>query len=699
MKPLEQLVWPLARLGDAVIALAVAARLARAGSVANPAAPAQLGDRELDTWLEAAGRLIGLELDPVVASRADAAELLSNSPPALLAHGGGVLAVVAARRGRLLLLDPAGGTCAVPLEHVSEQVLPGVDPELRARIERVLADAAIPADRRARAHQHMVGELVSGQMGARGWLLRLPPGAPLWRQARRARLAGPLVSLASAHLAQFAAYVLAWWVLGKGLLEGRLDRGWLAAWALLLLTILPLRMLTTWSQGVLTTGVGALLKRRLLRGSIRLEPDEVATEGVGRLLGRVIESEEVERLAFGGGLIGALAAMEILVAAVILGAGAAGLIHLPVLVAWLGGTLWLGRRLVNSQRAWTDERLRLTDETIERMVGHRTRLAQEHPSRWHDSEDAVLWSYQHRSVAFDGVNAALLVLVPRGWLIASMIALAPAFVSGADPADLAVSMGGLLLVWQSLGRLVDGITRIAGAVIAWRRVALTYGAAARGELLAAPDAVLSAGSGRGIAVETSGLEFRHAARDTPVLRGCDLVVRAGERVLIQGPSGGGKSTLAALLLGLRSQSAGNLMSAGLDRVTLGSEGWRRRIAGAPQFHENHVMSETFAFNLLMGRAWPPSPSDLSLARQVCHELGLGPLIERMPADMWQIVGDTGWQLSHGEKSRLFMARAILQDSEVVILDESFSNLDPESAIQAMECVRARARTLLVIAHP
>jgi ATP-binding cassette subfamily B protein len=64
-----------------------------------------------------------------------------------------------------------------------------------------------------------------------------------------------------------------------------------------------------------------------------------------------------------------------------------------------------------------------------------------------------------------------------------------------------------------------------------------------------------------------------------------------------------------------------------------------------------------------------------------------------------MVGDTGWQLSHGERSRLFIARALIQEADLVILDESFAALDPENLRRAMECVQDRANALLVIAHP
>jgi ABC-type bacteriocin/lantibiotic exporter with double-glycine peptidase domain len=170
-------------------------------------------------------------------------------------------------------------------------------------------------------------------------------------------------------------------------------------------------------------------------------------------------------------------------------------------------------------------------------------------------------------------------------------------------------------------------------------------------------------------------------------------------VLLEGPSGGGKSTLSALLSGLRAPESGLLLLDGFDRGTLGAAGWRRRVAAAPQFHENHVLGASFAFNLLMGRRWPPTREDFVEAQAVCKELGLGPLLARMPSGFEQMVGETGWQLSHGEKSRLYMARALLQGGDIVVLDESFAALDPETLKRALECVIARAPAVVVVAHP
>ena len=101
----------------------------------------------------------------------------------------------------------------------------------------------------------------------------------------------------------------------------------------------------------------------------------------------------------------------------------------------------------------------------------------------------------------------------------------------------------------------------------------------------------------------------------------------------------------------------------------------------------------------MGRAWPASAADLLEAGELCRALDLEPLIRRMPSGMHQIIGETGWQLSHGERSRLFLARALLQRAELVVLDESFGALDPATLSRCMHAVLAQSRTLIVIAHP
>src|SRR5262249_34572837 len=113
---------------------------------------------------------------------------------------------------------------------------------------------------------------------------------------------------------------------------------------------------------------------------------------------------------------------------------------------------------------------------------------------------------------------------------------------------------------------------------------------------------------------------------------------------------------------------------------------------------NHVLTGSLAFNLLMGRRCLTREEDFEEAEAICRELGLGDLLARMPAGIMQIVDETGWQLSHGERSRLFIARALLQQAELILLDETLAALDPVTLRLALECIGRRAPAALVIAH-
>jgi ATP-binding cassette subfamily B protein len=297
-------------------------------------------------------------------------------------------------------------------------------------------------------------------------------------------------------------------------------------------------------------------------------------------------------------------------------------------------------------------------------------------------------------------------ILPQGWLILGVIGLIPAFVSGhATPGALAIGLGGVLLASSALQRISLGFSAIAGASIAWTQVAPLFHAAARPEESGSPafarahPAQHNGANKRHSVLEANNLSFRHSDRSDFILDGVNLRVASDERILLEGPSGGGKSTLAAIFSGLRLPDSGTILLGGLDRKTLGSGGWRQRVAMAPQFHENHILTGTVAFNLLMGRSWPPKPEDMAEAETICRELGLDRMIERMPAGLYQMIGESGWQLSHGERSRLFIARALLQRSDLVIFDESLGTLDPESLFNTLRCASQRANALIVIAHP
>jgi len=271
-----------------------------------------------------------------------------------------------------------------------------------------------------------------------------------------------------------------------------------------------------------------------------------------------------------------------------------------------------------------------------------------------------------------------------------------------ETAAMLFTLGGLLSASGAFGALSGALSGILTFGVAWRSVGILF----RSATLPRGAVPLNLKPSRGTAaemtvpaLEAKNLFFRYRAGGEPVLRDASLVIKDNDRILLEGASGGGKSTFAALLTGLQRPESGLVLLGGLDRETLGATAWRRRVASVPQFHENHILVGTLAFNVLFGRSWPPSPAELELAREVLVALGLGPLLKRMPSGLDQMLGETGWQLSHGEKSRVFLARALVQEPEVLILDETFGSLDPITLKACVEVVVQRSRALLVIAHP
>jgi ATP-binding cassette subfamily B protein len=703
--------WPIDGVGEAVVALARRCGLISSASAASAPRHAPVGDpAALDRWMAAAGAQLGVSVEPVTALHREVGAALDVLYPALIRLSDSVIVVLGQRRGLLACLGRDGVVRRIARPLVARALQASHEEPHRARVAALLDRTQLSGEARERAEIGMLAEFLATTNVMHAWMVRLPPGASFATQLRAAGLFRLATGLIFAHSGGYVLFLLSWWAIGRAVLEGHLASGWLWGWALILLCSVPLTMLSTWFQGKLAVGIGTLLRRRLLAGALELPPAMLSRDGIGRLLGRTIEADSLERLALTGGFLSVLALLELSFAVPVLAAGAGGGRHAALLGAWLGLAVALGMRLARARYRWTDTRLALTGLTVEHIVGHRTRLAQELPERWHEREDEALSRYLERSVALDRRALALLVLVPRGWLLVGLAALAPAFVAGVDVVALGTGVGGVVLSWLSLGRLATGFDQIATAYVAWRRVAPLFHAAAvvmpgadgaramRGttapEYLVAPPA-----KPHEPVLEAVDVSFRHAGRAADVLSGCDLVVRPGDRVLIQGPSGGGKSTLVSLLTGMQMPSNGLLLARGLDMSCLGETGWRSRVSASPQFHENHILTESFAFNLLMSRTWPPRQEDIEEARTICMELGLGPLLSRMPGGMWQMVGETGWQLSHGEQSRLFIARALLQRSEVIILDESLAALDPENMAQALRCLRARAPSLVVVAHP
>lgn len=516
---------------------------------------------------------------------------------------------------------------------------------------------------------------------------------------RSAGLHRQACALFAVHVLETLLLLGSWGCIGLGALTGRLDPGWLAAWALALATAVPLHAASVWLQGTIALGLGGLLKQWLLVGAMALDADVVRQKGAGEILSEVLETETIGDLGASGGIATMLALLELLFAPAIFCWGAASVPEVAILVLWLALSVALMVQNARIRADWTRQRLTLTNQLVENMAAHRTRIVQEAPARWHGIEDAELERYVQASCTLDHGSARILAGLPRAYVIVAVCAVVPGFLGGNSTlSELALTVGGILFAAPALQRLTFGFSDVTSTWIAWR-IARPLMAAARAAKTR-PASSDAEPTPDGIAVlHAQSLSFAHPARHEPVLRGCTLSIHRGDRILLQGDSGSGKSTLAAILSGSRTPAHGFVLAQGLDRATLGEQAWRRRVALAPQFHDNHIVAAPLAFNLLMARPYPYSAKDIEEAGEVCRELGLTALLERMPSGLNQFVGDTGWRLSQGERSRVFLARALLQRAQLIVLDESLAALDPENFRRCLACVVRRAPSLVLIAHP
>jgi ATP-binding cassette, subfamily B, bacterial len=762
MNTIEGLSWPLARLGEGLALLVQRAGLLPDGAGAQPAHhPRALALPEdvqhkalpmLARWLDWAANSLGVQAEAVSTSVPDVAQLLRDGGPAvlhfhdpqlgrrfvLLLAGGGAKA----GHRSLRVLGPDLRLHTSPIEPLRAALCRPFEAPLAPEIDRLLQAAQVPPTRCDKVRALLLAQRLAHVQVDGCWIVRVAPTSPFWQQLRQARLPQRVGWILALFAALYTLEIGAWRLIGQATLDGRFDAAWLTAWALMLLSLLPLRALSAWLDASFVLDAGRILKQRLLAGALRMDLDSVRQMGSGQLLGRVMESQALEGLALSGGLGCLVSLLELGFAAWILASGAAPVLHLTLLVTWLLLTGVLTRRYFVRLRDWTLQRLDISNDLIERMVGHRTSLAQAQPARRDAADDARMQAYLQSSQRMDQAITPVVALAPGGWIWLALAGLAPAFVAGsASPAALAISLGGILFAHRALGGISGGLASLSRAALAWQRVAPLFqaGAQAPASVPFVSDALFKPSaqqqplrdsesesesqsqsqSGTSVGnnnnnnsdgsttsrtgssaplLDASRLSYRYRSEGEPVLHGVDLRIQAGDRLLLQGPSGGGKSTLMALLAGLRQPAGGLLLLGGLDRATLGDQ-WHRWVTAAPQFHENHILTGTLAFNLLLGRHGSTRDGDLQEAQTLCEALGLGDLLARMPAGLMQRVGETGWQLSHGERSRIFLARALLQNAPLTILDESFGALDPETLRRCLACAWQRANTLLVVAHP
>ena len=195
------------------------------------------------------------------------------------------------------------------------------------------------------------------------------------------------------------------------------------------------------------------------------------------------------------------------------------------------------------------------------------------------------------------------------------------------------------------------------------------------------------------ALALEGLRFRHHP-DRPLLEGLDLVVAPGETLAFVAASGGGKSTLAAILAGFLPPDGGRVLVDGVDAGAADLRDLRATVRLVEQ--DPFVFRGTLAENVLFGR---PGASRAEVA-EALRLAGLSDLVASLPAGIDASLLEAGRNLSGGQKQRIALARAVLSDPPVLVLDEATSALDSETEGRLLEELAPwlSRRTVIVMAH-
>lgn len=196
-------------------------------------------------------------------------------------------------------------------------------------------------------------------------------------------------------------------------------------------------------------------------------------------------------------------------------------------------------------------------------------------------------------------------------------------------------------------------------------------------------------------IDFQGVSFAYPNRqDVPVLKDLNFLIRNGEQVALVGPSGAGKTTVTALILRFYELTSGNILVDGKDIKDYGLEDLRNEMAIVPQ--DVILFGGSIYDNILYGK---PEANDEEV-KEAAQRANALEFIESFPEGMETIVGERGIQLSGGQRQRIAIARAILKNPKILILDEATSSLDSQSEKLVQDALEQlmKGRTSLVIAH-
>jgi ATP-binding cassette subfamily B protein RaxB len=186
--------------------------------------------------------------------------------------------------------------------------------------------------------------------------------------------------------------------------------------------------------------------------------------------------------------------------------------------------------------------------------------------------------------------------------------------------------------------------------------------------------------------------FRYAPEEPWIVQDFNLNIAAGEMVTLTGPSGGGKTTLMKLMLGLYAPGEGQVQIDGRDLASIDPAEWRGRVGVVMQ--DDRLLSGTIADNI----AFFDPEVDMERVVEAAKAAQIHNTIAAIPMNYLAVITDAGHILSGGQRQRLLLARALYQQPDVLFLDEGTANLDVETESLIVELIKSLPMTRIIVAH-